>query len=230
MRRVLSAAGARRDPERGAQSEQRNAQAGRADDGRPGIQQHQRAARDRAGQDGEESGGLDQAVACDEFVVAQVVGQDAVFQRSEHGRLHAEAEQDGEQARHAAGYECVGGQAHQQDLGGFRCLDQARFIETIRKLTGGRGQQGVGSDEQGTGQGRQACSARAQFEDGQDDHRVLHQVVVECSAGLRQAKRTQAAGKQQSVHDAILRQRAISSVRQRVLGLNRRGSGTLRAS
>ncbi len=203
----------RGDAERGGQAEQRDAEAGPADDGRPGVQQHQRTARHGSGQDGEEGRGLDQAVARDEFVVAQMVRQDAVFQRPEHRRLHAEAEQDGQQAGHAAGEERVGGQAHQQDLRRLHHPDQPRFVEAVRELAGGRGQQGVGSDEQRPGQRGEAGAARTQLEDGQHDHRVLHQVVVERAAGLGQAQRAQAAGKQQSIHDMILGQSAISLVR-----------------
>ena len=87
--------------------------------------------------------GLDQAVAGDQFVVAQMVRQDAVFQRSEHRRLHAQAEQHGQQAGHAVGEERAGGSPISSDLGRLGCLDQPRFVETIRQLAGGRGQQGV---------------------------------------------------------------------------------------
>ena len=80
--------------------------------------------------------------------------------------------------------------------------DQAGFVEPVGQLPGGGRQQRVGGDEQRAGQCREAGAARAELEDGQHDHGVLDQVVVERAAGLGQAQRPQPARKQQGfMHD-----------------------------
>ena len=84
--------GGGRNSECGSQAEQRDGDAGDGHDRWAVVKQSQCAAGHGAGENGEEGGGLDHAVAGDQFTVAQVVRQDAVFQRPEHGGLHPEAE------------------------------------------------------------------------------------------------------------------------------------------
>ena len=87
---------ARREPSR-----RRRRHTARADDQRAVVDQHDAAAEDGAEQNREERAGLDERVAGDELVVAQVLRQQRVLDRAEHGRVRAEAEERGEQDRHA---------------------------------------------------------------------------------------------------------------------------------
>ena len=98
MRSDGSAAGDGGNRDRREQPEQRQCHAGRADPGGAMRQQHQRAARDGAADDGQKGRGLDHAVAGDQFVLGQMFRQQAVFHRPEQRRLHAEAGQHDQQA------------------------------------------------------------------------------------------------------------------------------------
>ena len=98
MRSDGSAAGDGGIADRGEQPEQGQRDAGDADPGRAVRQQHQRAARDGAADDGQESRRLDHAVAGDQFVLGQMLRQQAVLHRPEQRGLHAETQQHDEQA------------------------------------------------------------------------------------------------------------------------------------
>ena len=80
---------------------QRDRDAEHADDERAVVDQHQRAAEDRAEQDREERARLDQRIAGDQLVLAEVLGQQGVLDRPEDRRVRAEAEERDEQQRHA---------------------------------------------------------------------------------------------------------------------------------
>ena len=105
------------DPDRREQPEQRECDAGGADPGGAVRQQHQGAAGDGAADDRQEGRRLDHAVAGDQFVLGEMLRQQAVFHRTEQRRLHAEAGQHDQQARHALGQERRGSRRHQEQLG-----------------------------------------------------------------------------------------------------------------
>ena len=84
-------------------SDERNT--GRADPGGAVRQQYQCAAGDGADDDGQERRRLDHAVAGDQFVLGEMLGQQAVFHRPEQRGLHAETGQHDQQAGHALGQE-----------------------------------------------------------------------------------------------------------------------------
>ena len=79
--------------------------------------------------------------------LGQVVGQDAVFQRAEERRLHAEAEQHRHQQRQAGGEEAVGADRHQPDSHSLVSADQPRLLVAVGQLAGHRREQHVGQDE-----------------------------------------------------------------------------------
>ena len=85
-----------------SQPSERRGHAARTDDKRALVEQRDAAAEDRAEQDREERARLDQRVAGDELVVLQVLRQQRVLDRTEDRRVRAEAEERGEQHRHAA--------------------------------------------------------------------------------------------------------------------------------
>ena len=109
----------RRDQARARSSRSTRADdADAADDQRAVAEQHDAAAEDRAEQDREEGAGLDQRVAGDELVVAQVLRQQRVLDRPEHRRVRAEAEERRKQQRHAAAsHRPQRAERHDADLG-----------------------------------------------------------------------------------------------------------------
>ena len=206
--------------DRREQPEQRQRDAGGADPGGAVRQQHECAAGDGAADDGQESRRLDHAVAGDQFVLGEMLRQQAVFHRAEQRGLHAEAGQHDQQARHALGQEGRGSRGgHQQHLGRLVDQDDARLGEPVGELPGGGREQDVGRDEQRAGERRQSGAADAELEQRQHDHRVLHQVVVQRAAGLGQRERPQATRLQQSDrregHGVVL---SGSAIRRMVCG------------
>ena len=180
------------------QSEQGERDTGRADPGGAVRQQYQCAARDGATDDRQERRRLDHAVAGDQFVLGEMLGQQTVLHRPEQRGLHAETGQHDQQPWHALGQERRGCRCHQQHLGQFVDQDDARLWKPVRQLARGGGEQNVGCDEQRPSERRQPDAANAELEQRQHDHGVLHQVVVQRPAGLRQHQRPQATGLQQS--------------------------------
>ncbi len=174
-----------------------SASTGRADPGGAVRQQHQCAARDGAADDRQECRRLDHAVAGDQFVLGQMFRQQAVFHRPEQRGLHAEPGQHGEQRRHALGQERRGRRGHQHHLGQLVGQDDARLGESVGQLPSRGRKQNVGRDEQRAGERRQAGAADAELEQRQHDHGVLHQVVVQRAARLRQRQRPQPPRPQQ---------------------------------
>ncbi len=123
-----------------------------------------------------------------------MIGEDAVFQRSEQAGLHAERDQHHQQDRHTAEYEAKCGSAHQGEFRTFQDADQSRLVAAVGELSGARGQQHVGQDEQARGKRDQYWPGGPSAVQRQHHQRVAHQVVVQSRAGLRGAERPEPAG------------------------------------
>ncbi len=78
----------RGDPDGPEQPDQSERDAGRADPGGAVWQQHQGAAHDGAANDRQERGRFDYAISGDQFVLGEMLGQQAVFHRAKQRRLH----------------------------------------------------------------------------------------------------------------------------------------------
>ena len=89
----------------------RRRDAAAADDQRAVAEQHEAAAEDRAEEDRQERAGLDERVARDEFVLAQVLRQQRVLDRAEDRRVRAQTEERGEEQRNAAQPQSPGARA-----------------------------------------------------------------------------------------------------------------------
>ena len=81
-----------------------------------GLDGDHQAADDFAEQDGDERTHLDQPVAADEFVLAQILRQDRVLDRPEQRRMHAHQPQREEQQDQVAPIEPDRADDHDRDL------------------------------------------------------------------------------------------------------------------
>ena len=156
-------------------------------------------ADDHAEEDGQGGAGLDHRVAGDQFLALQVVGQDAVLQGPEEGRLQAHEEEHGEQELRAFGREAIGRQAHDADLEQLHRPDQARLVELVRELPGGGREEEEGQDEEAAGQGDQELALLRvlhQAEGDQGDQRGPEEVVVEGAQELGDEERQEAPATQ----------------------------------
>ena len=207
----------REDPQRPEQSTQRKQHPDPTDDRGAVGQQHKGTASNGTNDDGQKCRCLDQPVARDQLMFLELLRQHPVFDRPEQRRLGAEANQDPQQRRHAFGQERRHRREHQNDLGRLIQADHPRLGEAVGNLAAGGGDQNIRKNEHRPGQCRQARSARAQLEDGEHDHGVLHQIIVQRAAGLRQHERPHAAGCQQQqrlrfMHDRGFQDRALKAV------------------
>ena len=134
-------------------------------------------------QNGNEGTALDQRVAADEFVLAQVLGQDGVLDRPEQRRMQAEQEKRAEQHIQAMPVESKRRNPHDRH---FQHLDEARqhrLVVLVGELPGGGRKEEERQDEDpgrevGQQFGRQRRPAGG-LKSQQDDQRILEQVVVE---------------------------------------------------
>ena len=150
---------------------------------------HQRAARHGTKQDGKEGGRFHQTVAGHQLMLGEAFRQAAVFDRAEQRGLHAQAEQHRQQARDAFCDEGYGGGQHQRHLQQLVDPYQCGLAVMVCDLPCGSGCQQIGQDEQCSGQSRQSGPAAAQSEQGQHQHGILDQVVVQRATALCQQKR-----------------------------------------
>src|SRR5262249_37042170 len=142
---------------------------------------HERATRDRAEENRDERSRLDERVARDELVLAQVLRKDAVLDRSEERRVHAHEEQEPEEERRAPEEEPDGREEHEGDLDRLHDANDRRLVEAVGDLARGRREEEERQDEEAGAQvdervGRQRTSRREREE---DDERVPEDVVVE---------------------------------------------------
>ena len=171
---------------------------------------NQKAAGDGADEDGDEGCRLDEAVSADQFVLAQVVGQDRILERAEEGRLRPHQEQHRQQGIDLEGQivrmqeKAHRRKAHNKDFRELDFLDQAGFFVFIGELAGCGGEEEEGDHQKAAGHGNDdlvALVAEAGrhvggAEDNQENQGVLEEVVVERAQELRHEQRQKAAGLQ----------------------------------
>ena len=143
----------------------------------------QDAAGQRAEQDGDEGAALDQRIAADEFVLAQVLRQDGVLDWPEERRVQAEQEQRAQENVQAVQVKAERSDAHDRHFQHFHDPGQRRLVVLVGQLPGRCREEEEGEDEDprrevGEQLGRKPCPAR-RLKGQQDDERVLEQVVVE---------------------------------------------------
>ena len=99
-------------------------------------------ADDGAEQDRHEGRGLDQRIAGGQFLARQMVGQDAVLDRAEQRRDHAEQEQRDEQDRSTeCEPEADDRDRGDRDLGELDALRHQRLVEAVGHLAAEPGQE-----------------------------------------------------------------------------------------
>ena len=105
-------------------------------------------------------------VAGDELVLAQMLRQQRVLDRSEHGRVRAETEERREEQRNAAVPQSPAPERHDADLGDLHPARDRRLVDPIGERARGAGEQEERRDEQGAGEHHERgrvearCSAR----------------------------------------------------------------------
>jgi hypothetical protein len=152
---------------------------------------------DLAQQDSDEGAHLNQPVAADQLVGPQVLGQDRILHRPEHRRMHAHQRERAEQQRQVAPVEPDRSEHHDADFEQLDDADEGRFLELVRNLARGRGEQHERSDEGRGGDvhqivGRQR-GQRGGLERDEDDQRVLVDVVVAGAEELGPEERRETA-------------------------------------
>ena len=104
-------------------------------------------ADDGAEQDGHEGRAFDQRVAGRQFGALQMIGQDAVFDRTEQRRDHAEQEQRDEQQRDRVQQEADHREERDADLDELEPLRHQRLVEAVGDLAAERRQEEERCDE-----------------------------------------------------------------------------------
>ncbi len=138
------------------------------------------AADDGAEQDGDEGRAFDQRIAGGKFRAGEVVGQDAVFDRTEQRGDDAEQEQGDEQQRHRMQAEAEDGDDGDADLRELEPLRHHRLVVAVGELAAERGKEEVGRDEDRGGERDQrVCVRAADMKQNQENQRVLEEIVAE---------------------------------------------------
>jgi hypothetical protein len=163
------------------------------------------AARDGAEQDRDEGRTLDQRVAGRQFLTLQMVGQDAVFDRPEQGRDHAEQAERDEQHRHGMQDEAEDSDRRCANLGELQPLRHYRLVEAVGHLAADAREQEEGRNEEPARQRHQRLAMRAgELVQDDEDQRVLEEIVVEGGEELRPEQRGEASLQHQCVeHDNL---------------------------
>ena len=189
---------ARRDA--GRRNEQRGGPAGEGDDGqlqddrcgRTPLRRRQRAENE-AGDDGGEGRALDQGVAGDQFFLAEMVGEDAVFYRSEQRRDAAEPEQGDVEERKRGEIEARRGDRLNEDLGELQAACDRGLVVGVGDLAAERRQRDLG---QGEDRDRQRdLRPDVLGREAEEDHHRQHladEVVVERGKELTPKERCEA--------------------------------------
>ena len=121
--------------------EQENGYRGAADAG-------QNSAQNLAEQDGEKRAAFHQAVARNQLVFVQIIGQHGVFQRAEQGGMQAHQENAEQQKQQRLAEETRRGQQHNQHFGHLHRHRHAAAVEFVAQLAGEGGKQEKGQHKQ----------------------------------------------------------------------------------
>jgi hypothetical protein len=161
----------------------------------------QQRAEHFAEQDADESAHFDYAIAADQFFRLQVLRQVSVFDRAEHGRVHAHADHGGDQEPERVAQPAGRGHAHDRDLEQLDPARQAALLDLVGNLAGGCREHDIRQDEQARNdlvqqRGRDLGPGPG-IEGDRNQQRILEQVVVESAQELGPEKRTETALGQQ---------------------------------
>ena len=138
------------------------------------------AADDGAEQDGDEGRAFDQGVAGGEFRTGEMIGQDAVLDRTEQRGDHAEQEQRDEQQQHRMNAEAEHRDEGNADLSELEPPRHHRLVVAIREFAAERGQKEIGRDENRGGERDQRfCVGAPDVEQNEKDQGVLEEIVAE---------------------------------------------------
>ena len=147
-----------------------------------------------ADQDRHEGSALHQRVAGGEFADRELVRQHRVFHRAEQGGDDAEQAEGYEQQRNRMQEEAAGGEGGGENLGELQPSCDDRFDVFVGKLAAEAGQDEKRKDEDGARDRHQRIAvARYGAVEQDDDERVLEDVIVECRAELGPEQRREAA-------------------------------------
>src|SRR6476620_5061783 len=138
------------------------------------------AADDGAEQDGDEGRAFDQGVAGGEFGTGEMIGQDAVLDRTEQRGDHAEQEQRDEQQQHRMNAESEHREEGNADLSELEPPRHHRLVVAIREFAAERGQKEIRRDENRGGKRDQRLGVGASdVEQNEKDQGVFEEIVAE---------------------------------------------------
>lgn len=167
----------------------------------PPLAQDEDAAQDGAAQDGQVGPHLDQAVAGDQLVLSQVLGQDAVLGGAEERGLCPHQEEHDDQEPDVAEAEPDGGAGHDEDLRQLHLAHEEGAVTAVREVPRRGGKEEEGEDEGPRRDVDHDAGVRARLvrqAEGDEHHEgALEEVVVEGAQELRQEERKEAARHQQ---------------------------------
>ena len=171
----------------GCGDEARRAVAGERDEHELGDHAWRRAAlgrgetaEDEAADDRSVSRALDQRVAGDQLLAPQMIGQNAVFDRAEQRRDHAEPEQRRIEQRRRSKRKAGRGDHLNEDLREFEPPGDQRLVMRIGDLAPERGKRDRGQDEDdGREQDLEARVLAAEAEENEHRQHVADEIVVE---------------------------------------------------
>ena len=150
-------------------------------------------AHDGAEQDGDKGRALDQSVAGRQLRAGEMVGENAVFDRPEQRRDHAEQEQRKEQHGYRMQGKAEHGNKGDCDLRKLEPLRHHRLVVAVGKLAAERRQKKVGRDEDGSRQRDERFGVRASdLEENEKDQRIFEEIVTEGGKELGPEQRREA--------------------------------------
>ena len=200
-RRIERGGRRRRDLARRKPAEESAEDAATADDERTVAEEDHAAAENRPQEDRQERSCLDEGIAGDQFIVAQVLRKQGVFDRAKDSRVRAEAEEGREEQRDAAQPEAHRAKGHDGDFGELHEAGDERLVDAIGERARGTREEKERRDEDRAGQHDERGGAKSRFcrqaERHDDAHGALQQVVVEGAEELRHKERCKTTSRQE---------------------------------
>ena len=162
-------------------------------------------ADDGAEQDRHEGRAFDQRVAGRQFFLLQVVGQDAVFDRAEQRRDHAEQEQRDEHDRDRVQPEADDAEGRDRDFAELHALRDDRLVEAVGHLPAEAGEEEERPDEHGRRERDQRLAVGDAGREQDEEHqRVLQEIVIERREELAPEQRRKAPRRHQVVGHKVI--------------------------
>ena len=155
---------------------------------------------------GDEGRALDQRVAAGQLRLGEVIGQDAVLDRAEQSRQHAEHRQRDEEQGHGADDETGGRDCHGAELDELQPLRHLGLVVAVGPLTAERGQQERRRRQQDrSDEGERVGRLRRQLGDHDEGQGRLEVSVVEGGEELAPEQRRElAASKKVGAHEVLV--------------------------